>query len=99
MGTCLCRPATSASLYSNAITDAALESGDEADGGLGAAVRGLLGEPRGRVLFGRAADLADHDDLLGLVVVDGDLFAVEPARLGETKVVLTMVGGKVVFER
>ena len=41
----------------------------------------------------RAGYLAD------LVVVDGDLFETEPARLGQARVLLTMVGGRVVFER
>lgn len=41
----------------------------------------------------RAGYLAD------VVVVDGDLFAADPAKLGETRVRLTMVGGRVVFER
>src|SRR3546814_9552737 len=40
-------------------------AGDEADDRLGH----VLGDELGRFLFGRTADLADHDDALGLRVV------------------------------
>ena len=43
-------------------------AGDEADDGLLAPALGLVGEELRGVLFGAAADLADHDDRLGLVV-------------------------------
>ena len=34
-----------------------------------------------------------------LLILDQDPFTIDPARLGEIKPVLTMVGGKVVYER
>ena len=43
-------------------------AGDEADHGLLAAALGLVLEKLRGVLFGRAADLADHHDRLGLRV-------------------------------
>lgn len=41
----------------------------------------------------------ERGKLADVVVFDGDPFAVEPERLGELEVGLTMVGGAVVFER
>src|SRR5215212_3367596 len=41
-------------------------AGDEADHRLLAALLGLAGDEGGRLFLGRAADLADHDDRLGL---------------------------------
>ena len=43
-------------------------AGDEADDRLGAAALRLVLQELRRVLLGLAADLADHDDRLGLVV-------------------------------
>jgi predicted amidohydrolase YtcJ len=37
--------------------------------------------------------------LADLVVIDRDLFAIPPQQLKEAKVVLTVVGGRVVFDR
>jgi len=37
--------------------------------------------------------------LADLVVIDRDLFAIPPEQLKEARVVLTIVGGRVVFER
>src|SRR5688572_27414493 len=43
-------------------------AGDEADGRLFAPALGLIGEELRGILLGAAADLANHDDALGLVV-------------------------------
>lgn len=45
---------------------------------------------RGKVMPGMLADL---------VVLDQDLFAIPPARIKDVKVITTIVGGRVVFER
>lgn len=53
------------------------DAGDEADDGL-AAVDGVgLLEELGGVLLGGAANLANHDDAVGLLVLDEDLEAVD----------------------
>lgn len=45
-------------------------AGDEADHRLPAAALGLVFDELGRILLGRAADLADHDDRLGGLVLE-----------------------------
>jgi predicted amidohydrolase YtcJ len=56
---------------------------------LGAAVAGHLEKSEGSVEPGKLADL---------ILLDRDLFKIEPTEIGNTKVMLTMVGGKIVYE-
>lgn len=57
------------------------DTGDEADGGLVEPVVGL--EELGGVLLGAATDLTDHDDTVGLGVLEEDLQAVDEVGTGE----------------
>lgn len=55
---------------------------------LGAAFAGHREQSEGSIRAGKLADL---------IVVSQDLFHIDPLRIGETKVLLTMVGGRVVY--
>lgn len=57
------------------------DTGDEADGGLVVLVVGL--EELGGVLFGTTTNLTNHDDTLGLGVVEEDAKAVDEVGTGE----------------
>jgi len=56
---------------------------------LGAALAGHLEKTEGSLEPGKVADL---------IVIDRDLFRIEPTEIGKTEVLLTMVGGKVVYQ-
>jgi predicted amidohydrolase YtcJ len=56
---------------------------------LGAAFAGRRDKTEGSIEPGKLADF---------IVLDRDLFKIEPAQIGKTEVLLTMVGGKVVWE-
>ena len=56
---------------------------------LGAAIAGRREKTEGSLATGKVADL---------IVVDRDLFRIEPTEIGKTEVLLTMVGGKVVYQ-
>jgi predicted amidohydrolase YtcJ len=56
---------------------------------LGAAMAGHREKTEGSLEPGKAADL---------IIVDRDLFRIEPTEIGKTEVLLTMVGGKVVYQ-
>lgn len=56
---------------------------------LGAAIAGHREQTEGSIEPGKVADL---------IVISDDLFRVEPTDMGKTQVLLTMVGGKVVYE-
>jgi len=56
---------------------------------LGAAYAGHREKEEGSLEAGKLADL---------IVVDRDLFKIEPSEIGKTVVLLTMVGGRVVYE-
>src|ERR1700730_11809828 len=56
---------------------------------LGAAFAGRRESEEGSLEAGKLADL---------IVVNQDLFKIEPTEIGKTEVLLTMVGGKVVYE-
>jgi hypothetical protein len=56
---------------------------------LGAAFAGRREKTEGSIETGKLADL---------IVLDRNLFLIEPTEIGKTEVVLTMVGGKVVYE-
>jgi predicted amidohydrolase YtcJ len=56
---------------------------------LGAAVAGHREQREGSLEKGKLADL---------IVLDRNLFAIEPKEIGKTEVLLTMVGGRVVYE-
>jgi predicted amidohydrolase YtcJ len=56
---------------------------------LGAAFAGRREKSEGSLEVGKLADL---------IVLDRDLFKIEPSEIGKTEVMLTMVGGKVVYE-
>jgi predicted amidohydrolase YtcJ len=56
---------------------------------LGAAIAGRREQREGSLEKGKLADL---------IVVDRNLFEIEPTAIGKTEVLLTMVGGKVVYE-
>jgi predicted amidohydrolase YtcJ len=56
---------------------------------LGAAFAGRREKTEGSLEAGKLADL---------IVLDRDLFKIEPSEIGKTEVLLTMVGGKVVYE-
>jgi predicted amidohydrolase YtcJ len=56
---------------------------------LGAAIGGRREQREGSLEKGKLADL---------IVVDRNLFEIEPTAIGKTEVLLTMVGGKVVYE-
>jgi len=56
---------------------------------LGAAFAGHREKPEGSIEVGKLADL---------ILLDHDLFKIEPSEIGKTKVLLTMVGGKIVYE-
>jgi predicted amidohydrolase YtcJ len=56
---------------------------------LGAAFAGRREKTEGSLEPGKLADL---------IVLDRDLFRIEPSEIGKTEVLLTMVGGKVVYE-
>jgi predicted amidohydrolase YtcJ len=56
---------------------------------LGAAIAGHREKTEGSLEPGKVADL---------IVVDRDLFRIEPTEIGKTEVFLTMVGGKVVYQ-
>jgi predicted amidohydrolase YtcJ len=56
---------------------------------LGAAIAGHREKSEGSLEVGKLADL---------IIVSQDLFHIEPSQIGQTKVLLTMVGGKVVHE-
>lgn len=53
------------------------DAGDEADDGLAAVDGVVLAQEVGGVLLGRAADLADHDDAVRVLVLEEDLEAVD----------------------
>jgi predicted amidohydrolase YtcJ len=56
---------------------------------LGAAFAGRREKQEGSLEAGKLADL---------IIVNQDLFKIEPQEIGKTEVRLTMVGGKVVYE-
>lgn len=56
---------------------------------LGAAFAGRREKTEGSIETGKLADL---------IMIDRNLFQIEPTEIGKTKVLLTMVGGKVVYE-
>jgi hypothetical protein len=56
---------------------------------LGAAIAGRREKTEGSLEPGKVADL---------IVVDRDLFRIEPTEIGKTEVLLTIVGGKVVYQ-
>lgn len=56
---------------------------------LGAAFAGHREKSEGSLEMGKLADI---------ILVDRDLFKVEPSEIGKTEVLFTMVGGKVVYE-
>jgi predicted amidohydrolase YtcJ len=56
---------------------------------MGAALAGHREQREGSLEKGKLADL---------IVIDRDLFEIEPTAIGKTEVLLTMVGGKVVYE-
>jgi predicted amidohydrolase YtcJ len=56
---------------------------------LGAAIAGHQEKTEGSLEPGKVADL---------IVVDRDLFRIEPTEIAQTEVLLTMVGGKVVYQ-
>jgi predicted amidohydrolase YtcJ len=56
---------------------------------LGAAFAGHREANEGSLESGKLADL---------IIVDRDLFKIEPSEIGKTEVLLTMVGGKIVYE-
>ncbi len=56
---------------------------------LGAAFAGRREKTEGSIEAGKLADL---------IVLDRDLFKIEPSEIDKTQVMLTMVGGKVVYE-
>jgi len=56
---------------------------------LGAAFAGRRESEEGSLEAGKLADL---------IIVNQDLFKIEPTEIGKTEVLLTMVGGKVVYE-
>jgi predicted amidohydrolase YtcJ len=56
---------------------------------LGAAIGGHREQTEGSLEPGKVADL---------IVISLDLFKIEPTEIRETQVLLTMVGGKVVYE-
>jgi predicted amidohydrolase YtcJ len=56
---------------------------------LGAALAGRRERQEGSLEVGKLADL---------IIVNQDLFKIEPNEIGKTEVLLTMVGGKVVYE-
>jgi hypothetical protein len=56
---------------------------------LGAAIAGRREKSEGSLQPGKVADL---------IVLDRDLFRIEPTEIGKTEVLLTMVGGKVVYQ-
>jgi len=56
---------------------------------LGAAFAGRREKTEGSIESGKLADL---------IVIDHNLFLIEPTEIGKTEVLMTMVGGKVVYE-
>lgn len=56
---------------------------------LGAAFAGRREKTEGSIEAGKLADL---------IVIDRNLFMIEPTEIGKTEVLMTMVGGKVVYE-
>jgi predicted amidohydrolase YtcJ len=56
---------------------------------LGAAFAGRREKTEGSIETGKVADM---------IVLDRDLFRIEPSEIGKTEVLLTMVGGKVVYQ-
>jgi len=56
---------------------------------LGAAFAGRREKTEGSIETGKLADL---------IVIDRNLFLIEPTEIGKTEVLMTMVGGKVVYE-
>src|SRR5262249_26358389 len=56
---------------------------------LGAAIAGKREKTEGSLEAGKLADL---------IIVSQDLFKIEPAKIGQTEVLVTMAGGKVVYE-
>jgi predicted amidohydrolase YtcJ len=56
---------------------------------LGAAFAGRREKTEGSLEAGKLADL---------IIIDRDLFLIEPTEIGKTEVLMTMVGGKVVYE-
>ncbi len=56
---------------------------------LGAAIAGHREKTEGSIEPGKLADL---------IIVSQDLFKIEPTEIGKTQVLLTMVGGKIVYE-
>jgi hypothetical protein len=56
---------------------------------LGAAIGGHREQTEGSLEPGKLADL---------IVVSQDLFKIEPSEIGKTQVLLTMVGGKIVYQ-
>jgi predicted amidohydrolase YtcJ len=56
---------------------------------LGAAFAGRREETEGSVESGKLADI---------IILSHDLFKIEPSEIGKTEVLVTMVGGKVVYQ-
>jgi predicted amidohydrolase YtcJ len=56
---------------------------------IGAAFAGHREKTEGSIEIGKLADL---------IVIDRDLFKIEPTEIGKTEVLMTMVGGKIVYE-
>ena len=56
---------------------------------MGVAYAGRREKTEGSIEPGKLADL---------IIVDQNLFQIDPHRIGQTKVMLTMVGGKVIYE-
>ena len=56
---------------------------------LGAAIGGRREQKEGSLEKGKLADL---------IVIDRNLFEIEPTAIGKTEVLLTMIGGKIIYE-
>jgi predicted amidohydrolase YtcJ len=56
---------------------------------LGAAFAGHREKTEGSIVADKAADI---------IIVDRNIFEIDPHSIGDTKVVITIVGGKIVYE-